>query len=270
MGAWDTYAARMNMSDISAGSPERVSALDHIQDRMRRKITSSLSYKTVKIGDADRSIAVINTKDLSVKKIFSLPGEDLPHGSVVDWADSKWLITELDAHNEFCSEGRMQRCNYYLKWIDDKGNVIGRWCIVADGTKYLIGERAKELLTIGDARIAVTIGKDPDTDKLARGMRFLIDDLDSSDVLAYEITKPNKLFNVYNGRGVFRMILGEVNLTDNDNVELRIADYYSWMPKVKSPKPNTQTGETVEKIVKDAIEKEANKPEEIERRKVWI
>lgn len=270
MGAWDTYAARMNTPVNAIGDPERGSALLHAQDRMRRKITSSLSYKTVKIGDVDQSIAVINTKDLSVKKIFSLPGEDLPHGSIIDWADSKWLVTELDAHNEVCAEGRMQRCNYYLKWIDDKGDVIGKWCIVADGTKYLIGERAKELMTIGDARIAVTIGKDPDTDKLARGRRFLIDDQDSGDVLAYEITKPNKLFNVYNGKGVFRFILGEVNLTDNDNTELRIADYYSWKPKVKSPKSNVQTGDTIEKIVHDAIEKEANKPDDIERRKVWL
>ena len=141
MNVWDTYTARLNAPVNPSGNPERDSALDHIQSRMRLKITSSLSYETAMIGDTERNIAVLDTNDFSIKKIFSLPGEDLPHGSIVDWADSKWLITELDAHKKLCAEGRMQRCNYYLKWIDDDGNVIGRWCIVADGTKYLIGEQ---------------------------------------------------------------------------------------------------------------------------------
>lgn len=270
MGAWDTYAARLNAPVDPSGNPERDSALDHIQSRMRRKVTSSLSYKKVKIDDIDRSIAVINTQNLAIKKIYSMPGEDLPHGSIVDWADSKWLITELDAHKEFCSEGRMQRCNYFLRWIDSDGNVIGKWCVVADGTKYLIGEKSEDIMTIGDARISVTIGKDPDTEKLSRGRRFLIDDMESDEVLAYAITKPNKLFNVYNGRGVYRFILGEVNLTDADNTELRIADYYSWQPKQSDPKPDIQTGATVEQIVNEAIERQKHKSEEIEDRKVWL
>lgn len=270
MSDWDTYAARLNAPLNSSGNPERDSALSHIQDRMRRKITASLSYKTVKIGDSYRNIAVTDTQDFSIKKIFSLPGEDLPHGSIVDWADSKWLITELNAHSEFCSEGKMQRCNYYLKWIDSDGNVVGKWCIVADGTKYLIGEKSEDIMTIGDARISVTIGKDSDTEKLSRGKRFLIDDMESKEVLAYAITKPNKLFNVFNGKGVFRFILGEVNLTDADNTELRIADYYSWKPTQPAAKSDVQTGATVEQIVNDAIEKEKHKSEDIEERKVWL
>ena len=44
---------------------------------------------------------------------------------------------------------------------------------------------------------------------------------------AYQITKSNKLFNVYNGEGVFRFILNEVQLTKDDDVVKRIADYKS-------------------------------------------
>lgn len=270
MGMWDRYEARIGVSGNTTDDPKRVSAVELIRSRTQRKITASLSYKRVKIDGKDRQIAVVDEQAFDTKRIFSMPDEDLPHGSLVEWEDSLWLITELNAHRKPYTEGKMRRCNYNLKWIDDGGNIISRWCIVEDGTKYLIGERAEDIITIGDARMAVTIGKDKDTSKLSRGRRFLIDDADSADVLAFEITKPNKFFNVYNGKGVFRFIMGEVNLTDDDNKELRIADYYSWKPKTQQPKPDTKVDVPFEEIVSAAVEKKENTPDEIERKKVWL
>ena len=272
MGVWDTYEARLGSADTPGDQARRNAKATHAQDRIRRKIADSLSYKTVMVDGNEFKLSVADvTGDYTTKKIYSLPGEDLPHGSLVEWAEGIWLITEVDPHRELYNEGLMRRCNYYLRWIDDKGDIISRWCVVEDGTKYLIGERRSELMTIGDARIAVTIGKDADTSKLSRGKRFLIDDIDAGDqVLAYEITKPNKLFNVYNGKGVFRFILNEVNMTDNDNPELRIADFYSWAPKSKRPRPDVKVDSVFVDITEDAREKKKKAPEEIEQRKVWL
>lgn len=271
MSVWSTYEARLGASKGLLGDPKQSSALDHAQSRISRKVTASLSYKTVKVNGEDVQMSIADvTGDFTTKKIFSMPGEDLPHGDLIEWEGSKWLVTEVDAHKAIYAEGRMRRCNYYLRWIDDDGNIISRWCVVEDGTKYLIGEKTADMMAIGDARIAVTIGKDADTNRLSRGKRFLIDDMDTDDVLAYQITKPNKLFNVYNGKGVFRFILNEVNLTDDDNVDIRVADYYSWKPRVDVPKPDVQTDDTLEKIVEDAKEAKENTPEKIEKEGVWL
>lgn len=124
------------------------------------------------------------------------------------------------------------------------------------------------MITIGDARIAVTIGKDSDTIELARGLRFLIDDTDSEAVLAYQITKPNKLFNVFNGKGVFRFILNEVQLTDNDNKELRIADYYNWHPEMATDSDHVDSDYTVAQIVSAAQEAAAETPDD--DKEVWL
>jgi len=122
----------------------------------------------------------------------------------------------------------MRQCNHILRWVSNKtGEIREKWCVVEDGTKYLVGERTREFLTIGDGRMALTIAKDPETVELCRGLRFLIDDEDSDFVTAYQITKSNKLFNVYNGKGVFRFIMNEVQRTDDDDVARRIADYKS-------------------------------------------
>lgn len=266
MGAWERYRARLNVD----GEIERQYLLHRTQDNIARGLTRNLSYQHVTINDAAQDVAVIDTTDFDEKKICSLPNETLEHGGLVYWSNSHWLITAIDAHDDVYTRGKMKRCNYKLKWIDKKGNIISKWAIVVDGTKYLIGERSEDIITVGDARIAVTVGKDRDTSKLERGMRFLIDDLDSDEVLCYKISKPNKLFNVYDGKGVFRFIMQEVNVTDNDNVEKRIADYYSWYPRIEMPTPDIQTGEPFRDIKERAEEQEDTKEERIEGTKRWL
>ena len=271
MSVWNTYEARFNAPVYDESDPKRYAALDHAQSRMQRKITASLSYQNVKVDGKDRRLSIADdASNYNTKKIFSMPGEDLPHGSIVHWNDAIWLVTEVSVKNDIYTKGKMRQCNYYLKWIDDKGNIIGRWCVVEDGTKYLIGERQEDIIAVGDARMAVTIGKDKDTNKLKRGMRFLIDDMDSEDVLAYQITKPNKLFNVYNGRGVFRFIMNEDTVKDVDNIELRIADYYNWKPKPDALKPYPKVDSTFEDIADAARDQFEHRNDDIEDRKVWL
>lgn len=253
MSKWNAYASRLGI-DNNTSNTKRTTRLTHIQEQMNRKIVSSLSYNEVTINGSPRQISIIDVSDdYNVKKIFSLPDENIEHGGLVVWNDSHWLITEINPRKETYSEGKMTQCNHILKWIDDEGNIIEKWCIVVDGTKYLIGEKSEDMMSIGDARIAVTVGRDKDTVKLSRGKRFLIDDEDTDEILAYQITKPNRFFNTYGGKGVYRFILNEVNLTDEDNIELRIADYYNWKPKKSRPESDVKSDQPFENIVDTAI-----------------
>lgn len=106
------------------------------------------------------------------------------------------------------------------------------WLTTRRNTTDLIGEKDgaidhNTVMTIGDARLALTIAKDDATKKFRRGTRFIIDDVDADEALAYEITKSNRLFNLYDDVGVYRFILNEVVLTDDDNMDIRVADYES-------------------------------------------
>lgn len=247
MSVWDTYNARL----VINGNTRRENALARTQGYINRKLSSSLSYQPITINNVSQKVSIVDTEELNIKTICALPGESLLHGGIVDWEENKWLITEIDAHNEVYEKGTMQQCNHLLRWRDLSGNIIEKWSIVEDGTKYLIGEKQEDIMSVGDARIAVTVPKDSDTVNLKRGNRFLIDDVDTSEVLAYQITKPNRLYNIFNNKGIFRYILKEVNPTDNDNLELRVADYYQ-------PPMNTST-DSYPDIIDDNDEK-----------KVWI
>lgn len=224
MGAWDLYNARMSVK----GSSGRDAVLRREQAFLRAKLPRSLSYKTLSINGEPRNVAVINTDNLDTKTICSMPEEDIPHGGLVFWCDNYWLITEKDADTEVYAKGIMRQCNHLLRWVNEEHEIIERWCIVEDGTKYLSGERQDNdfIVTRGDMRTSLILPRDDETVKLCRENRFLIDDGASPTVVAYRLTKPFKLGSNYNNNGVLAFVLSECNTEDSDNLELRIANYY--------------------------------------------
>lgn len=241
---------------------------DHTKLSIERRVRNSPSCREVSIDGVKQYVTITHRQNMSEKRICAMPGEKLKHGGLVKFANNMWLITEIDADNEIYERGLMTQCNHKLRWIGKDGMLKEKWCIVEDGTKYLIGEFSEDIMSIGDARIALTIGKDEDTLELSRGMRFLIDDPDSEAVIAYQITKPNKLFNIYNGEGVFKFILNEVNLTDADNKNLRIADYSTWKPPIQLDSDHVDSKNTVGQIVTKAQADAAVKPPD--SKEVWL
>lgn len=247
MGVWNDYDAQMEV----LGKTYRERTLKEAKRSINYKLPQSLSYKTVTINGVEQKVSILSRSKLNEKKICAMPDEHLTHGGLVDFAGNKWLVTEIDADNELYEHGVMQQCNHLLKWIDKLGRIIEKWCIVEDGTNYLVGEKESNIITVGDSRIAITIPKDNDTITLGRGKRFLIDDTDSQEVLAYQITKSNRLYNNYNDNGIFRFILRETNMTDNDNKELRIADYYNYRSRKTIGKEHTDKDMSYEEVLEN-------------------
>ena len=105
----------------------------------------------------------------------------------------------------------------------------------------------------GDARVSMTITKDEYTLKFGRNSRFIIDDYSATEPLAYRMTKPYKLGGSFDENGVLRFVLTECNTEDDDNLELHIADYYTYF---------TRDNEAVEEVAEEEV-----LPNE---RRVWI
>lgn len=258
---WDLY---QNMIDISGGSP-REEALRREKEFLRRKLRNSLSYHEVRIDGVQRNAAVINSDNLNEKTICSLPGEDIPHGGYVEWMDNVWLVTERDANTEVYTRATMIQCNYLLRWIDSDKEIREQWCIIEDGTKYLTGEFEDRqfITTRGDSRIAMTISRNEATAKFDRKCRFLIDDEESGHKLAYTLSKPLKVGHVFNGSGIYKFVLQEVNTSDLDNQELGVADYYRYYPNEEN-KPGSGGNKPPEPL-KPPQENAAGR-----ERKVWL
>ena len=229
MSLWDIYQSRLD----SIGATKREAKLRRESRYLSAKVPDNLSYSTVDIDGLAQEVAIVSTDNLDEKFIYSLPGEDIVHGGIVEWMDSHWLVTEKDAATELYARAKMIQCNYLLRWVDADHVIHEQWCIIEDGTKYLTGqyEDREFFVTRGDSRLGMIITKNQYTAKMKRGCRFLIDDPGSELMIAYELTKPFKLSGVYNDIGVFKFVLQEVNTTDDDNQELRVADYYKHFPR---------------------------------------
>ena len=247
MSVWDTYQNHANVR----GDAKREAALKREIRTINNRLPDSLSYQIVDIYDGEHGynitgeraqeakvqqrVAIINSDNLNEKMIISLPGEDIENGSLVFWMDNYWLVVERDANVTVYTKAKLLQCNHLLRWVSDEGLICEQWCCVEDGTKYLTGEFEDRnfVITRGDSRIYLTIARNTETVKLDRTRRFIIDDEDSPRPLVYSLTKPLKLGGAYNKMGVYKFVLQEVQATEDDNIELRIADYYKSFPKVE-------------------------------------
>lgn len=222
----DTYK---KIATTRGGSRDAVLARE--KDAIRNRIVTSLSYHKAVVNDTERELAIISTDITDTKTVCSMPGEDFRAGSLVVFGGEHWIITERDSDNEVYTRGKMRRCNYLLKWVDKATKqIVERWCIVEDATKYLYGEWSDNdlIVTRGDTRLYVTIAKDQYTSKLEREDRFIIDDEDADTPLTYRLTKPLKTGFIYGDSDVFCFIMMECASEDDDNPTLRIANYYKY------------------------------------------
>lgn len=239
MSVWDTYASRIE----AHGGSKRNAAMVRESRLLNTRLKDSLSYHEAIVDGMTRNVAIINSDNLNEKTMCSLPGEDFICGGLVEWEDNHWLITEKDANNEVYTKVKLLQCNHLLKWVDDDDIIREQWCVIEDGTKYLTGEYEDRhfVVTRGDARIAMTIARNSLTVKFRRNFRFLIDDPDAEKKSAYLLTKPLKVGKSYNKQGIYSFVLQEVVSTDDDNMELGIADYYKHFPKQNIDDGNDST-----------------------------
>lgn len=230
MSVWTTYENRIT----AGGTTKREAAFNRECRFLNQNLRDSLSYKKVLIDGESQEVAIIDSDNLNEKKMLSLPLADIKCGAMVEWEENFWIVTEKDANNELYTKTKLLQCNYLLKWVDEDHVIREQWCFIEDGTKYLTGEYEDRrfITSRGDSRIAMTIANNEHTSKFGRENRFLIDEPGSAEKLAYLLTKPLKVGKTYQGEGVFSFVLQESVSTDNDNLELGIADYYKHFPKV--------------------------------------
>lgn len=268
---WDRYSNRVTVR----GDSVRSDTLAREKSRLKYMLQDSLSYHTVWMYEdsiiqpypsamcdmvddnhIEQNIAIINSDNLDEKYIYSLPDEDVQIGDLFYWSDNYWLITERDANTELYTRARALQCNYLLKWvevIDGDPQIIEQWCYVEDGTKYMTGELEDRhfIVTRGDNRIAITIARNEHTKLFNRTCRFLVDDSGTNELLSYDLSKPLKAGHTYNDKGIYQFVLSESNYTDNDNMELGIADYYLYFQDSQTidiPEDDSDDSESGKKV----------------------
>lgn len=151
-----------------------------------------------------------------------------------------WLCVDSRPIDYLYYSGILRQCDYQLRWQDEKGNIIDKWCCLTTASQYNSGEIEDKELTIGYNQILIYLPLDKDTIKLKSDKRFFIDS-DKINPKPYRLTRVDTVSMTYDGVGCIVLLCTECQYNPKtDSIEEFICDY---IPKINSDINITYYGE---------------------------
>lgn len=199
---------------------------ERILTRDRRMINryapDNPSYKEVFINGESINLIINSTENQDRKSFATMPGEHIDRGTILEW-NGYWMVISTDYDEELYQKGIIKKCNYVLKWINEKREIIERNCIVT--YPYYSSLDTDKLLSVNTTRSMVDIPFDEETKKIRMGDRFFISRNEDHPV-PYSVENVNDVAEVFNGFGYITLGLRQTQLdVDEDNTDLFICNY---------------------------------------------
>ena len=215
--SFEIFKGRMKNSGLRRNERE----INRLKNKIVRYRYDSPSLKKVQLNGKNKEMFIDSTSDYDVYTIKSIPNDIFYAGDILTWEDYKWLITESVVENNIYTKGKINKCTYELKWIDD-GKIKKQPCVIKSGTS----ETEQGLfIVVGIDKVICLLSFNEYTTKIKKGMRFFIDN-DLKSPTPYKVVGVENVANVGNGHGYITLTLDEDVLLKEDNIELLICNYY--------------------------------------------
>lgn len=268
MATFGEYQARVNQR----GTTDRERTLYYEKQHLKSLAVNSLSCKACKVNGVDQLLVIDDGTLPYYKDVKSLPDEYFDAGDYVEWADAMWLIVSCDWDKEVYTYGKMQQCNYVLKWQNTDAEVIERWSVVLSASKYNNGEKYNNVIVVGSNQLMVYLPIDEETLKLRSDKRLMVD-FNTELPKCYDITRVDTVTMGYDGtaeprydgKGCILLVLTETEINpDVDRIDLMLCDYidpndiphpspinitFSGSPSIRIGGRKTFTAETENEVV---------------------
>lgn len=232
---WDLYDASLTVE----GKTRRDRAIYQTQRIIDKRTQNSPARKTVLIDGVEQDVVITSSTEFIHKKINALPNEKIYAGSIVEWDGYHFIITATDVECEVYQRGEMYQCNVYMKWQNEKGEIIGRYGYSEDISQFASGVVESKVMMSLEQVFKIQFPLDSETVKLRRDKRFLLDIL-TDEPNAYILTNRNVITqnftvndtipssaNNFDGKGkVLLLTLTQTQRSAKDNFEFMIADYF--------------------------------------------
>lgn len=160
-----------------------------------------------------------NNKDLSDDKYVILPNETKAGvGSYIDWRNQGWLVFTEEAKTiPTHQQMKVKVVNWNIKWINEEDKIIDYGAYVQNQTLYTLGVAYQgDLISVVDGKMMMYMQNNEDTRDIRIGTRVFI----GADV--YKIM----FADTVSRSGLINFLMEEDTITENDNTELGIADYW--------------------------------------------
>lgn len=229
MATFGEYQARVNQR----GTTDRERTLYYEKQHLKSLAVNSLSCKACKVNGVDQSLVIDDGTLPYYKEVKSLPDEYFDVGDYVEWADAMWLMVSCDWDKEVYTYGKMQQCNYVLKWQNTDADVIERWSVVLSASKYNNGQLYNNIIVVNSNQLMVYLPIDSETLKLKSNKRLMVD-FNTETPKCYDVTRVDTVTMGYDGiaeprydgKGCILLILTETEINpDTDRIDLMLCDY---------------------------------------------
>lgn len=268
MATFGEYQARVNQR----GTTDRERTLYYEKQHLKSLAVNSLSCKACKVNGVNQLLVIDDGTLPYYKDVKSLPDEYFDAGDYVEWADAMWLMVSCDWDKEVYTYGKMQQCNYVLKWQNTEAEIIERWSVILSASKYNNGEKYNNVIVVGSNQLMVYLPIDGETLKLRSDKRLMVD-FNTESPKCYDITRVDTVTMGYDGtaeprydgKGCILLVLTETEINpDVDRVDLMLCDYinpndiphpspinitYSGLPQLRIGGRKTFTAETENEVV---------------------
>lgn len=219
----DRYTARMNLHGTTQRERTKNRLIAHLNDRTQH----SLSYKNILLNGEETHLVINSGTQPYYKEFQSLPSQEINIGDYVEWANSHWIVVTCDSDDEIYRDGKLNQCNYLLKWQNELGEIIERWAVIQSASKYNDGTDSNAVITLGSDQLSIIVPIDSETIKLKKSMskKFFIDG-NTEDPTTYELTGTGNVPDTYNGHGITSWIVKECAYTaTEDDLRYGVCNY---------------------------------------------
>lgn len=219
----DRYTARMNLHGTTQRERAKNRLIAHLNDRTQH----SLSYKDILLNGTETKLMINSGTQPYYKEFQSLPSQEINIGDYVELANSHWIVTTCDFDDEIYRDGKLEQCNYLLKWQNELGEIIERWAVIKSASKYNDGTDANTVITLGSDQLSIIIPLDDEAIKLKKSMgkKFFIDN-NIDDPTTYELTGTGNVPDTYNGHGITSWIVKECAYSaSEDDLKYGVCNY---------------------------------------------
>lgn len=192
----------------------------------------------------------------------TLIDKTIPIGTVLYDTDEKiyYLCTESFNKDKILNNGKLTRCNNFLKWQDSSGKIFEYPVFDINSTQYNSGVQGDKVMTLGSTQHMLTITADENTIALDHDKRFF-NDRNTKSPTVFKLTQNDTTALNYD-KGLLHITITEDEYDPKtDSIENWLCDYIK--PNSPTPIEIIYTGKPVIRIGGSAKTFTANTAEDV-------
>lgn len=148
-------------------------------------------------------------------------------GMYIYYEDRYWLITGYPGNNGIYEKVTLSLCQFKIKWQNDNGKVIERWCNGTSASKYDTGRTGNQYVILTSNNFTVLLPDDDDSASLD-GKRVFIDRNINNPRKVFKITRSDDILYLFGEThgGILSFIADKNEFDPNcDRPDLGICNY---------------------------------------------